>query len=155
MNKKRSRQGAGMVDVSSKKVTKRTAVASASIRMGPRAFRAFRRGESPKGDILETARVAGVMAAKATPRIIPFCHPLELNKVNIRFQIATKDSMITIIAETVYRGRTGVEMEALSAVTAAALTVYDMMKWADKGMVISDIKLLAKRGGKSGDYQRR
>ena len=155
MKKKSTKQGLGMVDVSAKKVTKRMAVASASVYMGPKAFMAFLQGQSPKGDILETARVAGVMAAKSTPRIIPFCHPLELNKVNISFQIDQKTSMITIIAEVVYRGRTGVEMEALSAVTIAALTVYDMMKWADKGMVITDIKLLEKRGGKSGDYKRR
>lgn len=144
---------AGMVDISDKQVTSRAAVACATIRLGKKVFSVLMSEGSPKGDVFETARIAGIMAAKGTPRIIPLCHPLSLNKVNITFENEKKDSMITITAEVKSEGKTGVEMEALTAVSVAALTIYDMMKWADKGMVISDIRLLEKRGGKSGDFK--
>ena len=143
-----------MVDTSQKPVTKRSAIASAKIRLTSHAFKKFLEGGSPKGNVLETAKVAGIMAAKATSQIIPLCHPLELNKVNITFEIQNQHSMITVLAEVNSWGRTGVEMEALTAASAAALTIYDMMKWADKAMVIEDIKLLAKSGGQSGDFKR-
>ncbi len=143
-----------MVDVSKKNITKRVAVASSQIIMGKKAFQFLLEDASPKGNVLETARVAGIMAAKSTPQMIPMCHPLELNEVNVTFKVDKKIFMITSIAEVGYNGRTGVEMEALTAVSVAALTIYDMMKWADKGMVISDIKLLKKSGGKSGDFTR-
>lgn len=144
---------AGMVDISDKLVTSRVAVACATIRLRKAAFSVLMSQGSPKGDVFETARIAGIMAAKETPRIIPLCHPLSLNKVNITFENEKKNSMITITAEVKSEGKTGVEMEALTAASVAALTIYDMMKWADKGMVISDIRLLEKRGGKSGDFK--
>jgi len=133
-----------MVDVSEKAVTKRKAIASGKIKLSSKAFKAFMTNGSPKGNVLETAKVAGIMAAKSTPQIIPLCHPLEINKVNISFEIDQKRNVITVLSEVVYQGRTGVEMEALTAVSVATLTIYDMMKWADKSMVISDIKLLQK-----------
>lgn len=142
-----------MVDISEKNITVRLAIASGTIRLSKDAFKILKFSGSPKGDVLETAKVAGIMAAKNTPAIIPLCHPLLLNKVNITFESNTKTSMITVIAEVKSDGKTGVEMEALTAVSAACLTIYDMMKWADKAMVIGDIKLVEKRGGKSGDYK--
>jgi len=149
-----SQQKAGMVDISSKKETKRTALAVAHIKMGKKAFAALMSDECPKGHVFETAKVAGIMAAKSTPSIIPLCHPLALNKVKITFETNKKSSMVVINAEVVCLGRTGVEMEALAAASISALTIYDMMKYVDKGMVISEIKLLQKSGGKSGDYRR-
>ena len=143
-----------MVDISAKPVTKRTASARALMTLGPTAMRALLEDRSPKGNDLETAKIAGIMAAKATPQIIPFCHPLELNKVNIAFEIDEKAFKITAVSEVVCLGRTGVEMEAMTAAVVAALTIYDMLKWADKGMVISEVQLLTKTGGKSGDFQR-
>ena len=154
MKEEKKSKSAGMVDVGAKMVTDRTAVACAAIDLGPKAFRQFLKRGSPKGNVLETARTAGILAAKLTPQIIPLCHPLELNKVNIDFKIDQKTFKITIIAYAGYRGKTGVEMEALTAATAAALTIYDMMKWADKGMTITDVKLLQKTGGKSGSFIR-
>lgn len=151
-NDRRVKTG-GMVDVSAKAVTRRVAVAEGGVELTPRTMEIFLRQGSPKGDVLETARVAGIMAAKNTPQIIPFCHPLELNKVNIAFEIDEKAPMIRVFSEVVCRGRTGVEMEALVAVTAAALTIYDMMKWADPAMILAPARLLAKTGGKSGTYR--
>ncbi len=145
---------AGMVDISDKNVTQRTAIACGTITLSKQAFSVLMKTGSPKGNVFETAKVAGIMAAKSTPAIIPLCHPLVLNKVNIDFKTDKKTSMITVIAEIKSEGKTGVEMEALTAVSAALLTIYDMMKWADKAMVISEIKLLEKHGGKSGDFKR-
>ncbi len=144
-----------MIDISAKDITKRIAIASGKIRMSKQAFDALIKGKSPKGDVFETAKVAGVMAAKSTSNIIPMCHPLELNKVTVNFAPDKKRNAITIQSEVVCFGRTGVEMEALTAVSVAALTIYDMMKWADRAMVISDIKLLFKSGGKSGLFKRK
>ena len=144
-----------MADISEKKITKRTAIASAQIHMGREAFAAFRKGHSPKGDILETAKISGIIAAKFTPSLIPFCHPLELNKVHLSFEVDGEGCLVKIFSEVVCLGRTGVEMEALTAVSIAALTIYDMMKWADKGMVISHVRLLKKTGGKSGTYEKK
>lgn len=143
-----------MVDISAKAVTRRVAKATARILMGTKAFRALMTKGSPKGDVFETARIAGIMAAKSTPAIIPMCHPLELSQVKIAFEPREKDSVIVVTSEVVCRGRTGVEMEALTAVCAAALTIYDMMKWVDHAMVISEIQLLHKSGGKSGTFNR-
>ncbi len=153
--KKTHKHGQGMVDISSKDTTRRTAVASAVLRMSKTAFNAFIKIGSPKGDVLETTKVAAVMAAKSTPNIIPLCHPLELGKVKVDFQIDKTRRAITVIVEVVYIGKTGVEMEALTAATAAALTIYDMMKWADKSMIITDVMLRYKSGGKSGIYDRK
>ena len=144
----------GMIDVSEKNITKRTAIASGKIQVSKKAFGILMSEGSPKGDVFETARVAGIMAAKNTPLMIPMCHPLELGKVSVSFTIDKKRNSIMIEAQAAYLGKTGVEMEALTAVSVAALTIYDMMKWADKGMVISDIKLNFKAGGKSGEYKR-
>lgn len=152
MANKKFKQKSGMVDISAKDVTKRTARAGAVIRFSKNAFTALVQDKSPKGNVLETAKVAGIMAAKNTPQIIPMCHPLELSKVKIDFELNASKSEVAIVSEVVCLGRTGVEMEALAAVTVAALTVYDMMKWADKGIRISDIELLSKTGGKSGDF---
>ena len=143
----------GMVDISQKSITKRVAIATATLKMSAKAFKTLLTKGSPKGDCFETAKVAGIMAAKSTPNIIPMCHPLELSKVSINFKIDRKKNSIQITSEVSCFGRTGVEMEALAAVLVAALTIYDMMKWADKGIVISNIKLLFKTGGKSGDYR--
>ena len=144
-----------MVDITAKKITKRTAKAGAIIELGKKAYRLLVEQCSPKGDVLETARVAGIMAAKSTPQILPLCHPLELGKACLDFKLNPQHYSIIISAEINYHGRTGVEMEALTAVSVAALTIYDMMKWADKGMVIKEVKLLSKSGGKSGDYRRK
>lgn len=149
-----SKQGDGMVDVGEKQVTQRKARAQATIQMGQQAYEALVNDECPKGNVLDTARVAGVMAAKSTPSIIPLCHPLELSKAKITFALNAESYSVAVMAEVAYVGRTGVEMEALTAVSAAALTIYDMMKWSDKAMVISEVKLLEKSGGKSGDYKR-
>ena len=149
------KQSAGMVDISEKKITKRTARARATVKFPPKAFTLLLREGSPKGDVFETARVAGIMAAKSTPQIIPFCHPLELGKTRIDFEIVKSRSEVKIFSEVIYSGKTGVEMEALTAVAVAALTIYDLMKWADKGIAILEILLDYKSGGKSGVFQRR
>ena len=145
----------GMVDVGEKPITQRVAIAQSTITMSPEAFAALVHGDSPKGDVLETAKVAGILAAKHTPSIIPMCHPLELNKVQLTPTPEKKSCSVVIQCEVKYAGKTGVEMEALTAVSVAALTVYDMMKWADKSMVISQVQLLHKSGGKSGNYHRK
>ena len=155
MNNKQSEKIHGMIDVSAKPVTRRVAKAAARIVLGKKAFSALMRGESPKGDVFETARIAGIMAAKSTPAIIPMCHPLEINQVKVAFTADATAAAVDIVAEVVCRGRTGVEMEALTAACAAALTIYDMMKWADHLMAISDVKLLYKSGGKRGTFERR
>lgn len=144
----------GMLDISEKDATKRIALASSMIKMGETAFNALVNGESPKGDVLEIAKVAAVMAAKATPTLIPMCHPLPLNKVGVAFDLDKSHFTVTSKVEVVCLGRTGVEMEALTAASVASLTIYDMMKWADKAMTITETKLLSKTGGKSGDYTR-
>ena len=145
----------GMVDIVHKESAARQALASATIELGRKAYKALMSGACPKGDVFETARVAAVMAAKATPQIIPLCHPLEISKVKVHFENDAKNYFVTVLVEVGYCGRTGVEMEALFAAATAVLTIYDMMKWADKGMVIRDVKLIRKSGGKSGDYRRK
>ena len=142
----------GMVDVSAKEVTKRVARAASTIKMSPKVFKALIEDGSPKGDVFETAKIAGIMAAKLTPTIIPMCHPLMLNKVKVTFKIEKAKRQVITTAEVVCLGRTGVEMEALTAASVASLTIYDMMKWAGKGSVVSETKLLHKSGGKTGDY---
>lgn len=145
---------AHMVDVTDKQVTNRTATAFARIVMQPETLAMIREGKMAKGDVLAVAQVAGIMAAKRTSDLIPMCHPLPLTKVDIRFEERTEANAIEIYATAKVSGVTGVEMEALTAVSTAALTVYDMCKAVDKGMVISEICLLQKTGGKSGDYLR-
>ena len=143
---------ARMVDVGAKPVTRRVAVASGTIRLSVAALEAIRAGDAPKGDVLGTARIAGVMAAKKTAELIPLCHPLALDAVTVDFQLDA--SSIRATATVALSGRTGVEMEALTAVSVALLTIYDMAKAIDKAMVIGDIALIQKRGGKSGDWVR-
>ncbi len=152
---KKRLENMGMVDISAKDITRRVAIATAAIRFTVRAFAQLLNDGSPKGDIFETAKVAGIMAAKSTPQIVPMCHPLDLTKVQVLFVVDKRNKKIQVIAEVHCLGRTGVEMEALCAASVAALTIYDMMKWADKSMSITDVKLLEKRGGKSGDFKRR
>lgn len=144
-----------MVDVSSKEATERIAVARGSISMKPATFRLIEDRRIAKGDVLGVARVAGIMAAKKTAGIIPMCHPLNLTGIDIYFHPDAKNSRIEIEAKVRIVGKTGVEMEALTAVSATALTIYDMAKAVDRGMVISDIRLIRKSGGKSGTYERK
>ena len=145
---------AQMVDVGNKAVTAREAVATGAIRMNPEVLRLIVAGQMPKGDVLAVARVAGIMAAKKTPELIPLCHPLGISSVGVEFTPQEDEGKIAIEARVKIEGKTGVEMEALTAVSVAALTIYDMCKAADKSMVISDICLLKKTGGKSGTYVR-
>ena len=149
-----ARGHAAMVDVGEKRVTSRTAIASAEVRMTATTLAAIRDGDAPKGDVLAAARIAGVMAAKRTPDLIPLCHTLLLSKVGVDFEIDEAENRIVITAEVKCKGQTGVEMEALTAVSVAALTIYDMAKALEKTMVIENIRLLEKRGGKSGDWVR-
>lgn len=137
-----------MVDVSQKPSTAREAEASGVVRMKPETVSLIRDGRTPKGDVLATAQVAGFMAAKQTSSLIPMCHPLILDEVKVRFEFL--DDAIKVAASVKCTGRTGVEMEALTAVAVAALTIYDMCKAADPGMKIDGIRLLRKSGGKSG-----
>jgi cyclic pyranopterin phosphate synthase len=143
---------AAMVDVSAKGETERVAVARGRIVMAPETLALIRDGQVGKGDVLGVARLAGIMAAKKTSDLIPLCHPLALTKVTVDLTIAAPDAIeIEALAKLV--GRTGVEMEALTAVTVAALTVYDMCKAADRGMRIESVRLVEKTGGKSGSYK--
>jgi cyclic pyranopterin phosphate synthase len=144
---------AKMVDVSAKDETKRIAVAETKVTMTSETLTRIKEGRIAKGDVLAVAQVAGVMAAKKTPDWIPMCHPLLIQGVDIRFS-DNGDDELYIEAEVKITGKTGVEMEALTAVSAAALTVYDMCKAIDKGMTIGPTQLVAKTGGKSGDYHR-
>lgn len=144
---------ARMVDVSEKDVTKREAVAYSKIIMERETLARIREGRVAKGDVLAVAQVAGVMAAKKTWEIIPMCHPLPLTGIDIRFSFAD-DQTLEIEATVKTTGKTGVEMEALTAASVAALTVYDMCKAMDKGMTIESTGLLSKTGGKSGDFKR-
>ncbi|GIV80150.1 MAG: cyclic pyranopterin monophosphate synthase accessory protein [Litorilinea sp.] len=145
---------AAMVDVGDKAVTTRTAVAQGEVRMQPATLAAIREGNVPKGDVLAAARIAGIMAAKRTPELIPLCHPLLLSKVAVDFEIDERESRVVITATVRCQGQTGVEMEALTAVSVAALTIYDMAKALEKTMTIGGIRLLEKQGGKSGPWRR-
>ncbi|MDP3419224.1 cyclic pyranopterin monophosphate synthase MoaC [Falsiroseomonas sp.] len=143
---------AAMVDVSDKAATQRVAVARGRITMAPETLALIRQGQVGKGDVLGIARIAGIMAAKRTSDLIPLCHPLALTKVTVELTIAEPDA-VEIEALAKVTGQTGVEMEALTAVTVAALTIYDMCKAADRGMRIEAVRLAHKSGGKSGVYE--
>ncbi|UOF89920.1 cyclic pyranopterin monophosphate synthase MoaC [Fodinisporobacter ferrooxydans] len=145
---------AHMVDVSEKPVSKRVAVAFAAIRMQPETRTIIQNGGSKKGDVLAVSQVAGILAAKKTSDMIPMCHPLPLTKVDIAFQYPEDPSLLYVYATVATKAETGVEMEALTAVSVASLTIYDMCKAVDKGMEIASIYLLEKSGGKNGDYKR-
>lgn len=144
---------AQMVDVSSKAQTIRTAIAAGRVRMRSETLAAIAAGDTPKGDVLGTARLAGIMAAKQTAQLIPLCHPLPLQKVEVHLEADPNLPGYQIRAEVKTKAETGVEMEALTAVSIAALTLYDMAKALEKSMQIEDIHLVSKTGGKSGDYQ--
>jgi cyclic pyranopterin phosphate synthase len=142
---------ARMVDVSDKADTAREALAAGFVRMAPETLALALSGEGKKGDVRAVAEIAGVMAAKRTAELIPMCHPLALSKVEVRVEAA--ENGLSVIARVKTRGPTGVEMEALTAVSVACLTLYDMLKAAEKGMVIEAVRLLEKSGGKSGDWK--
>lgn len=144
---------AAMVDVGDKADSRREAVAQAVITMQPATLAAIRDGDLPKGDVLAAARIAGIMAAKRTPDLIPLCHTLLLTKVAVEFALDEEASQVNITATVACRGQTGVEMEALTAASVAALTIYDMAKALEKGMVIGPVQLVQKRGGKSGEWR--
>src|SRR5215831_2517880 len=155
MSKLTHLDGAGaarMVDVSEKGITERDASAEATITLSAEAFAAVAEGNAKKGDVLAAARIAGIMAAKKTSELIPLCHPIALTKVSVDFEPDAASHAIRIVTGAKTTGQTGVEMEALTAASIAALTIYDMVKAIDKAAVISDVKLLAKSGGKSGGY---
>ena len=144
---------AHMVDVSEKAVTARTATAKGRITMEPATLKLITGGKLAKGNALEVARLAGIMAAKKTSDLIPLCHPLMISKVTVDFKPSAKTHSIEVTATVKLSGQTGVEMEALTAVSVACLTLYDMAKAVDRGMVIGDIRLTHKDGGKSGTYK--
>jgi cyclic pyranopterin phosphate synthase len=141
-----------MVDVGQKPDTERVAVAKGEVLMQPETLRLIAEGNAPKGDVLTTAQIAGIMAAKRTPDLIPLCHPLQLTKVDVDFEIDEANACIKITATVHCRGKTGVEMEALTAVSVAALTIYDMVKAVEKSMRIENVQLVYKSGGKSGEW---
>jgi cyclic pyranopterin monophosphate synthase len=144
----------GMVDISDKQITKRFAHAEGKIIFTPKAFRIFLKQGSPKGNVLETAKIAGIMAAKNTPSLVPLCHPLFLEKVSVTFEMLKSKNTVKVSSEVSSSGKTGVEMEALCAVSAACLTIYDMMKFTGQDITITGIRLMYKSGGKSGVYHR-
>ena len=146
------RGAARMVDVGAKDVTRRVATAAGSIRMQPATLKIVLAGTAKKGDVLGVARIAGIQAAKRTAELIPLCHPLALDSVTVDFDVDEEGGRVECRATVECTGRTGVEMEALTAASVALLTVYDMCKAVDRGMVLGEIRLLEKRGGKSGTY---
>jgi cyclic pyranopterin monophosphate synthase len=145
---------ARMVDVSAKEVTSRTAIAEGFVSMAPKTLDLILAGKAPKGDVLATARIAGIMAAKRTAELIPLCHSLPLTEVTIDFEPSRDPAGIKVEASAKVDAKTGVEMEALTAVSIACLTIYDMVKAADRGMTFSGIRLIEKTGGRSGPFKR-
>jgi cyclic pyranopterin phosphate synthase len=145
---------ARMVDVGAKEQTARRAVARARVRMSPQTAAAVVAGDAPKGDVLGTARIAGIQAAKRTGELIPLCHPIALDHVDVEAEVDADAGLITLTAEAGVTARTGVEMEAMTAAAVAALTVYDMVKGLEKGVAVEEVVLLAKDGGRSGTWRR-
>jgi cyclic pyranopterin phosphate synthase len=143
-----------MIDVTTKEVTVRTAKAAGSVLLGPEAFEALVRGKCPKGDVLATARVAALQAVKSTPALIPMCHPILIEAVEVDFGLDEAGKSVGVTVAVKSTGKTGVEMEALAGVAGACLTIYDMLKYTGKGMTIDRVRLLEKTGGRSGHYQR-
>ena len=146
---------ARMVDVADKEVTHRTATAAITVHLAPATLDLVRENRAAKGDVLTVAKLAGIQAAKRTSELIPLCHPVGLDHVEVEFKLNDADSTITITATATCQARTGVEMEALTACSVAGLTVYDMLKAVQKDIVIGELKLLKKTGGRSGDYTRK
>jgi cyclic pyranopterin phosphate synthase len=145
---------ARMVDVGAKEETERLAIAEATLRMSPETAAAVERGDSPKGDVLGTARIAGIQAAKRTGELIPLAHPIGLTFVDVKPSLDPEQGLLTLTAEVRTVGRTGVEMEAMMAASVAALTVYDMVKGIERGVTVESIGLLEKSGGRSGTWRR-
>lgn len=143
-----------MVDVSDKNITLRTAKASSSIILGNEAYQILKEGTCIKGNVLATGKIAAIMAAKSTPAIIPMCHPILIEAVEVEFKLNEANRSVTTIVTVKSSGKTGVEMEALVGASAASLTIYDMLKYTGRNMVITETKLLEKTGGKSGSYKR-
>ncbi|MEE2933047.1 MAG: cyclic pyranopterin monophosphate synthase MoaC [Pseudomonadota bacterium] len=144
---------ASMVDVTDKKTTHRTAIARGFINMASNTIELIESGGAKKGDVMSTARLAGIMAAKKTHELIPLCHPLALTSISVDFKLHKEKNSIEVTAKCGLRAQTGVEMEALTAVSVATLTIYDMCKAVDRGMQISDIRLISKTGGQSGNFE--
>ena len=149
-----SQGNAKMVDVGDKPLSQRVAIARGAVRVAPNTLQLITKGGHRKGDVLSVARIAGIQAAKNCSQLIPLCHQLMLSKVDVNFELDSELSLVEIVAECKVKGQTGVEMEALTAVSVAALTIYDMCKAVDKDMMIEGICLMQKSGGKSGHYQR-
>jgi len=149
-----SQGNAKMVDVGDKPLSQRFAIARGCVRVAPNTLQLITKGGHRKGDVLSVARIAGIQAAKNCSQLIPLCHQLMLSKVDVNFELDSEQSLVKIVAECKVKGQTGVEMEALTAVSVAALTIYDMCKAVDKEMMIEGICLMQKSGGKSGHYQR-
>ena len=149
-----SQGNAKMVDVGDKPLSQRLAIARGCVRVAPNTLQLITKGGHRKGDVLSVARIAGIQAAKNCSQLIPLCHQLMLSKVDVNFELDSEQSLVKIVAECKVKGQTGVEMEALTAVSVAALTIYDMCKAVDKDMMIEGICLMQKSGGKSGHYQR-
>lgn len=143
-----------MVDITEKKDTKRQAIAQAQVSLKSQTIELIKKNKIPKGDVLSASKIAGIMAAKKTPQLIPLCHPLQITEASLDFKFVGKNRIL-IESKVSCIGKTGVEMEALTAASIAALTIYDMCKPVDRDIIISDIKLLKKTGGKSGDYERK
>jgi cyclic pyranopterin phosphate synthase len=144
----------GMVDITAKKITIRTAKATGSVLLCSEAFKALKQGACPKGDVFATAKVAAIQAVKSTPAIIPMCHPILVEGIEVNFTVDKAHSSVGVTVTVKSSGKTGVEMEALCGVAAGCLTIYDMLKYTDKGMTINRIMLVEKTGGKSGNYKR-
>lgn len=144
----------GMIDISGKKITQRTATSSGTVILGRDPFDILRRGQCPKGDVLETAKIAAINAVKSTPSIIPMCHPIVIEAISVDFALDEDKKAVKVRVTVKSTGKTGVEMEALCGASAACLTIYDMLKYRSRDMVIGEIKLLEKTGGKSGDFKR-
>lgn len=145
---------AQMVDVTTKEVTEREATAEATLLLPPAAYTALKEGNLKKGDAFSVARIAGIMAAKKTGDLIPLCHPLPITGVTVDFEMLDSEHRVRIVTSSRIAAQTGVEMEAMTAASLAALTIYDMCKGVDKGIIIENVRLLSKKGGKSGTYQR-
>lgn len=143
-----------MIDVSGKDITVRTAKASGRIALGEKAFDALKRGTSIKGDVLETAKIAAIGAVKSTPATIPMCHTILIEAVDVTFKLNEQEKSVIATVTVKSSGKTGVEMEALCGAAMACLTIYDMLKYTGKAMIINEVKLIEKTGGKSGDYKR-
>jgi len=143
-----------MIDVGDKERTRRVAIARGEVRMRPATLERIRAGKVEKGDVRAAARIAGILAAKKTPELVPLCHPIALTRVEVEIALEKRPARVTIETRVETTDRTGVEMEALTAVCAAALTVYDMLKSVDRGMTLGDVKLMHKSGGRSGTWER-